>query len=117
VDAVPTFGSIANRSGSAIASRMIRKTRIADELRDDGAHARSLVRAATLGAVDLRSQRIYEAQREGVFRRLCDGGLSERRARALINGWEQEARTRALTPLGPGYWREGLDWIAEQRQR
>jgi len=49
------------------------QTRIADELRDDQEHVRTVVRAATLGTVDLRSQRLHEAQREGVLRRLRDG--------------------------------------------
>lgn len=61
-------------------------------------------------------ERIYQAQRAGVFRRLVDAErLSEQEAERLIAGWEHKASIEGLERGGYVYWELGWDWIAEQR--
>jgi hypothetical protein len=65
--------------------------------------------------VELRRQRIHEAQRTGLRNRIRDNWhVPEERANTVIDAWDQEAAQRSL-PLGqPAYWRDAEAWIREQ---
>jgi hypothetical protein len=65
--------------------------------------------------MNLRGQRIHEAQRIGLRNRVRDEWhLLEERADALVDAWDQEAMNRFLTPGDAAYWRDGEAWIRER---
>jgi hypothetical protein len=65
--------------------------------------------------VELRRQRIHDAQRTGLRNRIRDHWhVPEERANALIDAWDQEARGRLLEHSDPNYWRYAEAWIREQ---
>lgn len=65
--------------------------------------------------MDLRRQRIHEAQRTGLRNRIRDQWhVPEERANALLDAWEIVARERGLEPGQVGYWRESEEWIRER---
>ena len=67
--------------------------------------------------MDLRRQRIQEAQRTGFRNRIRDHWhVPEERADAVIKAWDQEARERLLQHGDPNYWRDAEVWIREQLQ-
>lgn len=62
--------------------------------------------------MDLRRQRIHEAQRTGLRNRIRDQWhVPEERANALLDAWDQEAMKRFLPPGDAAYWRDGEAWI------
>jgi hypothetical protein len=65
--------------------------------------------------VDLRRQRINEAQRTGLRNRIRDHWhVPEERANALIEAWDQEAAQRSLSPGQPTYWHDAEAWIRDR---
>ena len=65
--------------------------------------------------MELRRQRIQEAQRTGLRNRIRDQWhVAEQRADAVIEAWDQEARERLLQHSDPNYWRDAEVWIREQ---
>lgn len=65
--------------------------------------------------MDLRRQRIHEAQRAGLRNRIRDHWhVPEARADALLDGWAIVAGERGLEPGQPGYWQEGEMWLRAQ---
>jgi hypothetical protein len=67
--------------------------------------------------MNLRTRRIYEAQRAGVIARLHDDGIPANRADALFGAWENEAVRRGISRLTPGFWSSGADWIHAEFER
>jgi hypothetical protein len=64
----------------------------------------------------LQDERIYGAQRAGVFRRLVDAErVNELDAEHWIARWEREAEATGPERGSVGYWDEAWVWIAEQR--
>jgi hypothetical protein len=62
-------------------------------------------------------ERIYQAQRLGIYRRLVDEQrVNELDAEHLIARWEREAEASGRT-RDEHYWTDGWEWIAEQRRR
>jgi hypothetical protein len=64
-----------------------------------------------------RAERIYQAHRAGIFRRLVDAErVNEFDAEYWISRWKREAEAS-----GRGrdnhYWSDAWDWIAENRRR
>lgn len=66
---------------------------------------------------DAESRRQFEAgkqyaRRQGTIRRLVySEGLEEEKAKALVDGWEQEARRRKLKTEAPDYWVQAEKWM------
>jgi hypothetical protein len=61
-------------------------------------------------------ERIYQAQRAGIFARLTQSErVSELDAEHWISRWEREAESGGLARNAVGFWDTGWDWIAEQR--
>lgn len=69
--------------------------------------------------MDLRRQRIHEAQRTGLRNRIRDQWhVPEERANALLEAWAKTASERGLVPGQPSYWQEGEKWLrAEAAKR
>ena len=68
--------------------------------------------------MDLRRQRIHEAQRTGLRNRIRDQWhVPEERANALLDAWEIVARERGLEPGQVGYWRESEEWIQQRAKQ
>lgn len=62
--------------------------------------------------------RIYQAQRAGVFRRLVDEGrVNELDAEHWIARWERVAPELGHPRGSTGYWDEAWRWIAGERHR
>jgi len=65
--------------------------------------------------VELRRQRIHEAQRTGLRNRIRDHWhVSEERADALIDAWAREAEERSLLNGQATYWHDAEAWIRGQ---
>jgi hypothetical protein len=65
--------------------------------------------------VDIRRQRIHEAQLTGLRNRIRDHWhVPEERADVLIDRWTQEAERRSLPRGHPTYWPEAEAWLREQ---
>jgi hypothetical protein len=65
--------------------------------------------------VELRRQRIHEAQRTGLRNRIRDHWhVPEERADALLDAWDREATRRSLSHEDPTYWHEAEGWIGAQ---
>ena len=63
-------------------------------------------------SMDLRRQRIHEAQRAGLRNRIRDHWhVPEARADALLDSWATTASERGLMPGDASYWQEGEKWI------
>lgn len=61
-------------------------------------------------------ERIYEAQRAGIFARLTQKErLDELDAEHWISRWEREAESQGLARTTVGFWSTGWGWITEQR--
>jgi hypothetical protein len=68
--------------------------------------------------VELRRQRIHDAQRTGLRNRIRDHWhVPEERADALIDAWAREAKRRSLLHGDATYWHDAEDWIREQVKR
>jgi hypothetical protein len=64
--------------------------------------------------VDIRSQRLYSAHREGLDGQLAQQErLGEARAEALVAAWEAEAERIGLERGADDFWPLGRAWIAE----
>lgn len=62
-------------------------------------------------------ERIYQAQRVGIFARLNQQvRVNGRDAEHWISRWEREAEGRGLPRSMVGFWDQGWEWIAEQRR-
>jgi hypothetical protein len=62
-------------------------------------------------------ERIYLAQRTGIFRRLVDERrVNELDAEHWISRWERESEALGRQ-RDQHYWSDGWDWIAAQRTR
>jgi hypothetical protein len=62
-------------------------------------------------------ERIYEAQRAGIFRRLVDAErVNELDAEHWISRWEREA-DESGRGRDDHYWSDAWEWIAEQRSK
>jgi hypothetical protein len=65
--------------------------------------------------MDLRRQRIHDAQRAGLRNRIRDHWhVPEARADALLDAWEITASERGLAPGQAAYWQEGEKWVRAQ---
>jgi hypothetical protein len=65
--------------------------------------------------MDLRHQRIHDAQRAGLRNRIRDHWhVPEARADAMLEGWAKTASERGLVPGEPSYWQEGEKWLRAQ---
>jgi hypothetical protein len=61
-------------------------------------------------------ERIYQAQRAGIFRRLVDAErLDELDAEHWIARWERETEANGPGRGTTGYWDEAWRWIVSQR--
>lgn len=61
-------------------------------------------------------ERIYQAQRAGIFARLRQQErLGEIAAEDWITRWEDHAEAEGLSGSKVGFWDAGWDWITEQR--
>lgn len=80
----------------------------------DGAEfALQAIAAGRMGRGD--PERIYQAQRAGIFARLTQQApVNGREAEQWISRCEREAEGRALPRSVVGFWDQGWDWIAEQ---
>jgi hypothetical protein len=68
--------------------------------------------------MDLRRQRITEAQRAGLRNRIRDEWrVPEARAEALLDAWAIAAKERGLEPGEVAYWRDGEEWIRERAEK
>lgn len=62
-------------------------------------------------------ERIYQAQRAGILRRLVDDErVPEAKANALIAAWERATAITGAERESPLYWDFAWDWIAERRK-
>ena len=62
--------------------------------------------------MDLRRQRIHDAQKAGLRNRLRDHWhVPEARADALLDAWARTARERGLQLGQATYWQEGEEWL------
>jgi hypothetical protein len=62
-------------------------------------------------------QKIYQAQRAGVFMRLVQSErLDQLDAEHWISRWEREAEAISRE-RGTGFWGDAWDWIAENRRK
>ena len=65
--------------------------------------------------MDLRRQRIHDAQRAGLRNRIRDHWhVPGARADALLEAWAKTASERGLVPGQPSYWQEGEKWLRAQ---
>jgi hypothetical protein len=65
--------------------------------------------------MNVRGQRIHEAQRAGLKNRVRDHWhVPEERADGLIDAWDREAMQRSLPHGHPNYWSAAEAWIQEQ---
>jgi hypothetical protein len=65
--------------------------------------------------MELRRQRITEAQRTGLRNRIRDEWhVPEAKADALLDAWEITASERGLAAGQPTYWQEGEKWVRAQ---
>ncbi len=63
-------------------------------------------------------EKIYQAQRTGIFMRLVDGERLDRfDAEHWIARWEREAEAIGRPRGSTGYWDSAWDWIAAERGR
>ena len=63
-------------------------------------------------------ERIYQAQRAGIFRRLVDAErLSAFDAEHWISRWEREAEANGIVRGSQRFWDVGWLWIAENRRK
>ena len=63
-------------------------------------------------------ERIYLAQRAGIFARLRDAErLGAFDVEQWIAAWEREAEATGIIPGSQGFWDAGWLWIAENRRR
>lgn len=61
-------------------------------------------------------ERIYHAQRAGIFARLTQGEhVNAVAAEDWIARWEEHAEGEGLSRSMVGFWDQGWDWITEQR--
>ena len=68
--------------------------------------------------MNLRSERLHLARRDGLVRRLADGErLGDARAESLVAGWETEAERIGVERDRADYWPLARGWIAEQITR
>ncbi len=58
--------------------------------------------------------RLVEARRRGLRRRLTDGGMNLAMADRWIEAWAVEAAKRGLETRSPHYWRAAGHWISER---
>lgn len=62
-------------------------------------------------------QRIYQAQRAGIFARLTEQErVNAEAAERWIAAWERHAEAIGLHHGVVGFWSYGWDWIAERRR-
>lgn len=65
--------------------------------------------------MDLRRQRIHQAQRAGLRNRVRDQWrISEERADTLLDDWEAAAQAMSIVPGAVGYWDRGEKWLRER---
>jgi hypothetical protein len=63
-------------------------------------------------------ERIYQAQRAGIFRRLVDAErANELDAEHWISRWEREAEASGQPRGGHVFWADAWAWIAENRRK
>ena len=63
------------------------------------------------------TERIYEAQRAGIFARLTtQEQVNELEAEHLIAQWEREAEAAGRTKGSPRYWDDAWTWVEDQRK-
>jgi hypothetical protein len=63
------------------------------------------------------SERIYQAQRAGIFRRLVDAErLNELDAEHWISRWEREVEASGRA-RDEHHWSDAWEWITEYRRR
>jgi hypothetical protein len=68
--------------------------------------------------MELRRQRITEAQRAGLRNRIRDEWhVPQTKADALLDAWAIEAKERGLEPGQGAHWQEGEEWIREQAKK
>jgi hypothetical protein len=68
--------------------------------------------------VDVRRQRIWEAQRSGLRNRLRDQWrISELKVDELLAEWEAEAEARDMPRVSQGYWTAAEDWLGAHAKR
>jgi hypothetical protein len=68
--------------------------------------------------MDLRRQRIHDAQRAGLQNHIRDEWhVAEARAGALLDAWAITANERGLMPGQATYWQEGEEWIREHAKK
>ena len=61
-------------------------------------------------------ERIYQAQRAGIFARLTQQErVNELDAEHWISRWEREAGSRGLSQTSIGFWDSAWEWVAERR--
>ena len=71
-----------------------------------------------LRLLDLRRQRIHDAQRAGLQNHIRDEWhVAEARADALLDAWAITANERGLMPGQATYWQEGEEWIREHAKK
>ena len=62
-------------------------------------------------------ERIYQAQRAGIFARLVrEARLDRFDAEQWIVAWEVEAEAAGIARRSPGFWDEGWHWIQAMRK-
>ena len=64
-----------------------------------------------------RRDRLYQARRAGLVKRLEGDGWALQRAGELVAEWEADADTRGLELLSPDRWGEAYAWIVERHPR
>jgi hypothetical protein len=63
-------------------------------------------------------ERIYQAQRAGIFARLTQNErVDELDAEHWISRWERQAEAEGIEPRGHAFWDAGWQWIAENRRK
>ena len=63
-------------------------------------------------------ERIYQAQRAGIFQRLVTSErINELDAEHWISRWEREAEASGRARSTATFWDDAWEWIAEQRRR
>jgi hypothetical protein len=61
-------------------------------------------------------ERIYQAQRAGIFGRLTQNEhVDQLDAEHWISRWERHAETEGVERTAVGFWATAWEWIAEQR--
>jgi hypothetical protein len=63
-------------------------------------------------------ERIYQAQRAGIFNRLVSAERLDRfDAEQWIGAWEREAEANGPARGSQGYWDAAWEWIRENRRK